>query len=253
MPELSIITINRNNADGLKKTIESVVYQTYTDFEYIVIDGNSTDNSVDVIKAYAFNINYWVSEPDLGIYNAMNKGLRKAMGEYCLFLNSGDYLVDSNVLSTVFENNFNEDLIYGDQLIEQNQSLVKRTFLIPEYITFRSFMSSTLPHQCTFIRRSLFLVVGLYNENNKIVSDWEFNVLALFKYNCSLRKIDIAISVYDTNGISSSMDYMEIHNHEKRQLLYKYFPRFMKDYDAMVRLEKSKTFKLAKTLRKLFK
>ena len=88
--KLSVITINFNNRDGLRKTIESVVNQTYNDFEYIIIDGGSTDGSVDVIKEYADRIDYWVSEPDKGIYNAMNKGIDVAKGEYCIFMNSGD-------------------------------------------------------------------------------------------------------------------------------------------------------------------
>ena len=86
--KLSIITINYNNCDGLRKTIESVIAQTTRDFEYIVIDGGSTDGSVDVIKEYADYIDYWVSEPDKGIYNAMNKGTRAAHGDFLLFLNS---------------------------------------------------------------------------------------------------------------------------------------------------------------------
>ena len=97
MPKLSIITINLNNAQGLEKTIKSVVSQTYSDYEYIIIDGASTDGSVDVIQEYRNKITYWVSEPDTGIYNAMNKGILKATGEYCQFLNSGDILVDNNV------------------------------------------------------------------------------------------------------------------------------------------------------------
>ncbi|MDR2910496.1 MAG: glycosyltransferase [Bacteroidales bacterium] len=94
--KLSIITINLNNVAGLQKTIESVVKQTFTDYEYIVIDGGSTDGSADIIKQHANKITYWVSEPDKGIYNAMNKGIRVAKGEYCLFLNSGDWLINSN-------------------------------------------------------------------------------------------------------------------------------------------------------------
>jgi glycosyltransferase involved in cell wall biosynthesis len=83
--KLSIITINKNNASGLEKTIKSVIEQTYTDFEYIVIDGASTDGSVEIIKNYSTGINYWVSEPDTGIYNAMNKGIRKAQGGDTVF------------------------------------------------------------------------------------------------------------------------------------------------------------------------
>ena len=96
-----IITINYNDAAGLKKTIDSVINQTYTEFEYIIIDGGSSDSSLQIIKENANQINYWVSETDKGIYNAMNKGIEAAKGEYLLFLNSGDYLLDSLVLKKV--------------------------------------------------------------------------------------------------------------------------------------------------------
>ena len=86
--KLSIITVNRNNKDGLEKTIRSVIRQTSHDYEYIIIDGASTDGSPEIIRNYEENITYWISEPDTGIYNAMNKGIRKAQGDYCLFLNS---------------------------------------------------------------------------------------------------------------------------------------------------------------------
>ena len=119
--KLSIISINRNNASGLRKTIESVVSQTYTDFEYIIIDGASTDGSIGVINEFATPLNLpqrekkehpiinWISELDSGIYNAMNKGILKASGEYLLFLNSGDYLYNSEVLKNVFELDFDEE------------------------------------------------------------------------------------------------------------------------------------------------
>ena len=114
MKKLSIITINRNNSAGLHKTIESVVSQTFTDYEYIIIDGASTDGSVDIIKQYANKITSWVSEPDKGIYNAMNKGILKATGEYLLFLNSGDSLHTYNVLNEIFRKEINSKIILGD-------------------------------------------------------------------------------------------------------------------------------------------
>ena len=167
--KLSLITINRNNVEGLRKTIKSVIAQTLDGFEYIVIDGASTDGSVDVIKQYENKISYWVSEPDKGIYNAMNKGIARAQGEYVLFLNSGDYLVDKNVLVNVVAYELKEDIVYGEQLVEKNGSLQKTLFLEPESISFYSFIKSSLPHQCTFIRKNLFDKIGLYNESNKIV------------------------------------------------------------------------------------
>ena len=102
MMKLSVITINYNNKEGLKKTIESVVSQIYQDFEYIVVDGGSTDGSIDIIREYDKHIDFWISEPDRGIYNAMNKGIKFSHGEFCLFLNSGDCLLSSTSISQVF-------------------------------------------------------------------------------------------------------------------------------------------------------
>ena len=230
--KLSIITINLNNKSGLAKTIESIVNQTYKGFEYVVIDGNSTDGSVDLIKDYTSEISLWISEPDTGIYNAMNKGIKKANGEYCLFINSGDILFNENVLENVFENHFTQDIVYGQQFIYKSGLLKENGFLDPEYLTFNSFLSSTLPHQCTFIKRILFDKIGLYNEQNKIVSDWEWNAIALFKFNCTLKKIDLPICIYDTNGISSlENNSITEHLKEKRNAANKNFPRIMKDID----------------------
>ena len=116
MPRLSIITINRNNAEGLEKTIRGVIFfrRFCKDFEYIIIDGALRMKTVTVIKRYEDKITYWVSEPDKGIFNAMNKGVIKACGEYCQFSNSGDWFVNQEVLSNVFKNNPTEDIVFGN-------------------------------------------------------------------------------------------------------------------------------------------
>lgn len=251
--KLSIITINRNNAAGLQKTMQSVAEQTFADFEYLVIDGASSDGSVAVIKTFVDSVSYWISEPDSGIYNAMNKGIVRAKGEYLLFLNSGDYLADRLVLDNVFSLVFDEDIVYGEQLKEEKGQLEKCSFLSPEDISFRSFLNSTLPHQCSFIKKKLFETIGSYNEKNRIVSDWEFNLLALFKYNCSLKKIEMPISVYDTTGISSDITIIRAHLLEKRQAAERHFPRVMKDVDAMEQFEKSKAYRLIKRIKKIIR
>ena len=110
----SIITINFNHADGLENTIQSVINQTCHDYEFIIIDGGSSDGSVDVIRKYKENINYWVSEPDGGIFPAMNKGTRQAHGDYCIYMNSGDTFYDNNVLEKVKTCNYTEDIQTGD-------------------------------------------------------------------------------------------------------------------------------------------
>src|SRR6476646_10787698 len=112
--KLSIITVNYNNCNGLRKNIESEITQTFTKYEFLIIDGDSTDGSKTLIKKYTDKLHYWVSEKDCGVYNAMNKGVQKANGEYILMLNSGDYLCDDDVLLNVFKNNFSEKLIYGN-------------------------------------------------------------------------------------------------------------------------------------------
>jgi glycosyltransferase involved in cell wall biosynthesis len=200
--KLSIITINLNNAEGLRKTIESVVCQDYTDFEYIVIDGRSTDGSVDIIKQYADKITYWVSELDTGIYNAMNKGILKAQGEYCLFLNSGDALVDNSVLERAFKSPFTEDIVYGNvNIIGKNVKIAKK---YPSEWTLRLFFDETLPHSASFIKRDLFFDITLYNENYKIISDWEFFVLAIIVHQKSYKHLPIFIANFELVGVSST-------------------------------------------------
>ena len=117
MSILSIITINYNNVLGLKRTLESVTGQSYSNFEYIVIDGGSTDGSKEHILKYSDKISYWISEPDRGIYHAMNKGIAKASGEYLLFMNSGDLFYNNFILNEVIDDISKYDLIYFDILI----------------------------------------------------------------------------------------------------------------------------------------
>lgn len=200
MPKLSIITINLNNSKGLQKTIESVVNQTITDFEYLVIDGGSTDGSVEVIKKYADKIAYWVSEPDKGIYNAMNKGIKVATGEYCLFLNSGDTLYNSDILNETSQYLSGKyDLICGSVHYWLNDKMgIKKPF---SNFTMSKLLKKTLPHQGCFIRHKLFLDIGYYDENLKIVSDWEFFVQCA-KYGVSYLPLDKIISAMEPNGIS---------------------------------------------------
>jgi glycosyltransferase involved in cell wall biosynthesis len=153
--KLSIISININNKNGLRKTIESVVNQNFTNFEYIVIDGGSSDGSVEIIKEFEDKISYWISEPDKGIYNAMNKGIQVAKGEYLLFLNSGDWLVDEVKLSDVIENLNVFDLIIYDLFFveEHNQSRKKH----PVDITLSYIIEKTISHPSTFIKREKLL------------------------------------------------------------------------------------------------
>ena len=162
--KLTIITINRNNTAGLGKTMQSVFSQTCKEFDYVVVDGASTDGSVDIISKYAFLFGHrmkWISEPDKGIYNAMNKGIGMASGEYVEFLNSGDYLAGPDV-------------------------------------------TGTLNHPPTFIRRDLFNKYGLYDENLKIVSDWKWFIQAIILGEEKPIYAEIDVAVFDMTGISET-------------------------------------------------
>jgi len=204
--KLSIITINKNNAKGLKKTIESVICQTFKDFKYIVIDGASTDESVNVINEYSEHFAYFVSEPDSGIFEAMNKGIKAANGEYCLFLNSGDCLSSNSILEKAFEYNFFEDVVYGDIFLE-NYSGEKIFSRFDSTLSILNFLprsnGNSINHQSSFIKKSLFLKFGFYRTDLKLSSDQAFFIKIIFEGGSTYRYIPVAISVADTTGISS--------------------------------------------------
>ncbi len=202
MSKVSIITINYNNAAGLEKTLASVVNQNFSDFEYIVIDGASTDGSTDVIKKYSEKINYWVSEPDSGIYNAMNKGIRQAKGEYLLFINSGDTLYNNEVLTDIFQHSLESYLIYGDlhRIFPNGETDIVK---MPDYVGIDQMMQATLTHPTTFIKRELFDRYGLYREDLKIVSDWAFFLKVIVFANTSRTHLPIVVASFDMDGLSS--------------------------------------------------
>lgn len=228
MPKLSIITINYNNLEGLKRTVESLVNQTWREFEYIVIDGGSTDGSAEYIQSQSANIDYWVSEPDKGIFHAMNKGIKVSNGDYLLFLNSGDHFYDDTVLE------MNHPFVKYHDLVCFNLKIINtkssKIIVPPEELRFSDMYVGSLPHQATFIKKDLFTTIGLYDENYKVVSDWKFFIVALFKNNCSYKKINATLSCYYLDGISSTTDFSEETNH----VLKENFKGFIFDYDELL-------------------
>lgn len=219
---ISIITINRNNADGLDKTIRSVVDQSYKNIEYIVIDGASTDDSINIIEKFNLNIKYWVSEKDSGIYDAMNKGIAKATGEYILFLNSGDYLCDVNTIEAVFSKESNSDLIACDMIFEKPNK-IKDLQQQPDKLSFFYMMRTSLWHPATFIKRKLFNDFGLYNVNYKIASDYDFFLKVTMVKQVTYCHIPVTLSVYNTEGISSNVQYHQVHKDERMLIQQSYF------------------------------
>ena len=234
---LSVITINRNNQSGLKKTMESVVSQSLQDFEYIIIDGASTDNSVDIIRQYESHANInWVSEPDKGIYNAMNKGIAKAQGEYIMILNSGDCLTGRNVLSDMAEQlhkKGNPDILYGNITKVWPDGRKLRQQRHNEDFTMFSFYRGTLDPDGTFIRRSLFSTFGPFDESMKICSDWAWFLKTIVFGQTKALHADIDTIYFDMTGISEGGEKSQkIINEERRKTLMASLPPLvLADYD----------------------
>ena len=247
----SIITVNRNNADALRRTVDSVCSQTFKEYEYIIIDGASTDNSLDVINEYEEYIDYFVSEPDRGIYNAMNKAVRAATGEYVLFMNAGDVFASVNVLSEIDFMNPCTDFIFGATIYNKGRASMK--IVLPERLSFFFFFTEGVCHQSAFIRRSLFAELGEYDETVKITADWQFFILALAKAKKSYVTLPLPVSIYDMTGYSSQKESEVIIEMEKTQFLKTQFPFFYIDYCKYVKLRHRFYYDIMNRLRwKLF-
>ncbi len=253
--KLSIITINYNNADGLRRTVDSVAAQTYRDIEHIIVDGASTDGSVNVIREYE-SANHssahpltviWSSEPDKGVYNAMNKGICKATGDYIQILNSGDILAAPDVTErmvaalTTFNIQYSTEngipILYGNMLKSYDgKTIINRDtcgngLYTPE--SFLYFYNGTLNHDCAYIRRDLFDKYGLYNEDMKICSDWEWYIKAIALGGEKPIYTNIDVTVFDMNGISESGGKnAELIKKERRAYLESILPAsVLHDYD----------------------
>lgn len=235
MLKLSIITINYNNAAGLEKTIESVVNQNFDNYEYIVIDGGSSDNSKSIIEKYQSKIADWVSEKDAGIYNAMNKGIAKAKGEYCLFLNSGDYLCNSYVLFNVFKINFIADIIYGNMQIDYGNGKIEFGKM-PAKLTFKKMFLDTLWHPVSFIKRSLFQTYGLYNEKYKLVADYDFFFNVIVMKSVATQHVNIDICVFNMQGVSSLIINKDKEHQEREIIIKSYLPSLIIEYAEELKL-----------------
>ncbi|WP_230406417.1 glycosyltransferase family 2 protein [Flavobacterium fluviale] len=234
IPKLSIITINYNNIDGLKRTVESVLNQSWRDFEYIIIDGGSTDGSDAYIESQSGNIDFWISETDKGVYNAMNKGIVKATGEYLLFLNSGDHFFNNEVLKQNYKYLGLRDIIYFNlQVSGENREFVKK---YPNELSFSYFMKSTLPHPATFINASLFDKVGLYDESLRFVSDWKFFIESICKFNSSYIWIDTVLTKFYLDGLSSDFKNHDTISCEVESVLKSNFQAFILDSNELIEL-----------------
>lgn len=280
--KLSIVTINRNNAEGLRMTMESVLKQTYRGIEYIIIDGASTDGSVDVIREMSASFNdgmsrdkslndgislIWSSEPDMGIYNAMNKGIRKATGDYVYILNSGDALASPDVVERMMNilndgmRKQNESLalneplrsmsrtdvlndripilmgnivqVYPDGKRKRERKMVERSATIPQPIdaSMLTFYNGTIPQDAAFVHRELFETYGYFDETMKICADWKLYLDMIALGGVVPMYVDIDVVNFDMSGVSNTNNERRLA--ERRAYLEKVLQAaVLKDYDA---------------------
>ena len=223
-PKISIITISKNVVRTVERTLFSVAEQSYGGIEFIVIDGASTDGTLAVIERYRRHLAHFVSEPDAGIYAAMNKGIAAASGEFLLFLNAGDYLVNAASVGVAVSRMRNDkaDVFYGNQLMYHEGSGCARLWR-PQKRSALDWYSGSLPHASTFIRRDAFDRAGLYDDRYRIAGDYEWFVRA-FKMGMTFRHIDVLVSVFgEGEGISTRPTGKALQDAEKQRVRDRHF------------------------------
>jgi len=228
--KISIITINYNNRNGLEHTIKSVQMQTVKDFEYIIIDGGSTDGSKDLLSKYTEIIDIQISEKDEGPFYAMNKGLEKASGEYCIFMNSGDLFYDKYVIENFIQSQPKEDILTG--ICEEHLSNnIKQWLPASEHeFCLRWFYRHSLSHQSTFIKTSLMKEIK-YDTEFRIVSDWLFFMLTLLNKNATYKKLPFYVAHYMDGGISRNEK--DAFNEREKAIIKYYGNRILRDFHSM--------------------
>ncbi len=226
-PKLSIITINFNDAEGLRKTMNSVFNQTFKDYEFLIIDGGSSDNSLDYIKQEEGRITYWVSEMDDGVFNAQNKGIKIAKGNYLLFLNSGDILNGNDALKDFTSNeNFQGDIIYGDYKFDEGEKVYV------DDLTMYYFMKTSLPHQSTLFKRNVFEQMGYYDEKYHIAADRAFYIKCFVSGRFKFQHIKYPLTLFDLTGLSNDPKFLKEKKVEDEAVFKEYFGIH---YDHMIK------------------
>ncbi len=204
-PVVSIITACLNAENTIEQTIQSVIKQTYPKIEYIIIDGNSTDGTLDIIKKYEDHIAKWISEPDSGVYDGMNKGIIHSTGDILCFLNSGDLLYDKDTINNVVDRFSNKNVygVYGNVEVlndYRKDKLIRGCKVTPNKLLYRH-----ICHQALFVRRFLFDEIGMFSTAFKLASDHEFIIKSIKKYPDKFVYVDEIFAKYRDGGMSCKM------------------------------------------------
>lgn len=226
--KISVITVCKNVENTIEKTIESILNQTYKNFEIIVIDGVSTDKTLNILAKYGNCINL-TSEPDSGIYNAMNKGIAKATGDILFFLNADDYLYSDDIFLLVVEK-FKKDpllmFLWGDINLASKEGSILKEISYKSIKTKMDIAANNICHQAIFYKKELFDKYGTYNESYKILADWDVNIRFLVEEKVKCLHIDKFITVFQTGGLSTNgnNDIKKLHKIEQVSIKKRYFP-----------------------------
>lgn len=223
-PVFSIVTVVRNGINSIESTILSVINQNYQNFEFIIIDGNSNDGTVEVIKKYENYITYWISEPDKGIYDAMNKGILRSNGKYIILLNSDDYFHNNEVLKNIVTKIDSFDIFYVCDVLISSKKGTKPLKLNPQS---KFFVNIPFIHTGLIIPKKIYDIIGLYSLEFEIASDIDF-VFRLLINNYSYKKIEGPYVIMSDEGISNKKFY--IGRNEYKNIYIKYFHSHFKGY-----------------------
>lgn len=225
--KISVVTVCLNAKDTIEETLLSVFNQTFKDIEFIVIDGASKDGSLDIIDKYKDKISHFVSEPDNGIYDAMNKGIKLATGDFICFLNAGDIFYNNSILEEVekkLEQSPECKFLFGDAeyISTESSKIVTYHNIKNEF----SIIFDNICHQSIFYHKSLFEQLGLYSKDFKIYADWDFNINCLAKNKAKAIYLPLTICKFQLGGTCSNPESKTIYKKEKKLLIEKYYSKY---------------------------
>ncbi|MGD0845166.1 MAG: glycosyltransferase family 2 protein [Geobacteraceae bacterium] len=196
-PVVTVVTAVYNGAESIERSIISVIGQSFPTFEYIIIDGGSGDSTVELLRRYEESIEYWISEPDYGIYDALNKGISLARGEWLYFLGADDALVDSHVLEKVFLERHDTKLLYGDVLYGDTGTTYGGAF------TRLKLTKKNICQQGIFYRSDLFQTLGHFDLKYPLLADWVFNMKVFSLRESRPEHLDMVVAEYSLSGASN--------------------------------------------------
>lgn len=222
MKRFSIITVCLNEANSIRATCDSICRQSFRDFEWIVIDGASTDGTLEILKEYSSSIDLLVTGSDTGIYNAMNNGASKATGDYLIFMNGGDCFASSEALQLVSQVK-EAQMLYGDVYLGDTSCGVET---YPDVVESGYMLRKMIPHQATFYQRTTFKAAGGFDESFEIAADYDLYVRLFELVGITHQRVPHPVAIFDLEGISNNKHFRQLRKRENHRIRKKYFKNY---------------------------